>query len=429
MHFGGASVSIEPPTQGPYRYAYGGATAARAALLILLLGSPARAQEAKAPEVGFSSIPFQFFPPGARSLGMGATFVGVADDATAAASNPAGLVILTKPEASVHGRFSHFEELADSGYTSPASSDTSLSYASLVVPLKPASFSVYYQQVSNFDIERQFAGNVLFQSGQGPSSFSSTSQIDILVEDLGFSGALKLGKRLSIGATLARRRLSFTYLNTNVIGALDLTDQASADQQSDDQLVFNSGLLINPNGKLSLGFVFKKGGEFQIPYVVDYEDSLRGPAACPQPDPFCTAGAIHIPDTWAAGAGFRPSARWLFAIDAALLRYSQLSPTVFRSIPYDIYPPLTTELLRTEFSDVVQLNGGFERIFPGRPTVGLRGGFFHRPNFNKDGTLDAGATFGTVGLGLVFGDRGQLDMAASFSKNTSEGLVSLVIRF
>ena len=95
---------------------------------------PAQAQTAGAPEVGFSSIPFQFFPPGARSLAMGATFIGVADDATAAASNPAGLIILTKPEASVHGRFTHFSELADGGYSSPSVSQWSASYASLVVP-------------------------------------------------------------------------------------------------------------------------------------------------------------------------------------------------------------------------------------------------------------------------------------------------------
>ena len=398
-------------------------------MLALLVRPPALAQETKAPEVGFSSVPFQFFPPGARSLAMGATFVGVADDATAAASNPAGLVILTKPETSVHGRFTHFANLADSGYTSPSSSDTSLSYASLVVPFKPASFSVYYQQVSNFDIDRQFAGNVRFGSQNESSLFSSRSHIDILVADFGLSGALKLGTRLSIGATIARRRLSLTYFNENtIIGAGAFTDQASSDQQSDDETVFNAGLLFNPNGKFSLGLVFKRGGEFQLPYVVNYEDSPRGPVSCPQPD-LCTSGALHIPDTWAVGAGFRPSTRWLFAVDASLLRYSQLSPTIFRSIPFDIYPPVTSELPPTPFDDVVQLNGGFERIFPGRPTVGLRGGFYHRPNFNKNGTLDAGATFGTVGLGLVFGDRGQLDVAASFSKNTSEGLVSLVIRF
>ena len=38
-----------------------------------------------------SSIPFSFSNPGARSLGMGGAFVGAADDATAAYTNPAGL--------------------------------------------------------------------------------------------------------------------------------------------------------------------------------------------------------------------------------------------------------------------------------------------------------------------------------------------------
>src|SRR6185295_14836601 len=122
-----------------------------------------------APEVGFSSIPFQFFPPGARSLAMGATFVGIADDATAAASNPAGLVILTKPEASAHGRFTHFAAQDQNGYTSPSSSAVSPSYFSLVVPKKPFSFSAYYQQVSKIDIDRAFSGDVRFSTEAAPT--------------------------------------------------------------------------------------------------------------------------------------------------------------------------------------------------------------------------------------------------------------------
>jgi hypothetical protein len=427
-----ASVAVSPE----------GRRSTRLKLLIVtaLLGvsplRPVNAQEAKAPEVGFSSIPFQFFPPGARSLAMGGTFVGIADDATAAASNPAGLIILTKPETSVHGRFTSFSTLTEAGYTSPSTSKASLSYASVVVPFKPVSLSVYYQQVSNFDIDRQFSGDVLFQSQTDstrlePTPFASRSHIDILVEDLGLSAGLKLGRRLSVGATVARRRLKLTYLENTLVSSRGFTDEASATEQTDDGIVFNAGVLLNPNGRVSLGLVFKRGGEFEIPYVVDYDGSLRGPISCPLPGT-CTGGALRIPDTWGIGVGFRPSSRWLFAADAALVRYSQLSPTVFRFIPYDIYPPQTTALPPTEFDDIVQLNAGFERIFPGRqghPTVGLRGGIYHRPNFNRNGTLDAGATFGTVGLGLVFGDRGQLDLAGSFSGGSSEGLASLVIRF
>jgi len=83
----------------------------------------------------------------------------------------------------------------------------------------------------------------------------------------------------------------------------------------------------------------------------------------------------------------------------------------------------------TSFDDIVQIHAGAERIFIGRPTVGVRAGFYHRPNFNQGGSVDAGATFVTAGVGLVFGDRGQLDLAGSLSKGVSEGLASLVVRF
>src|SRR5262245_52784929 len=105
------------------------------ALMAALTWAPsARGQTPGAPEIGFSSIPFQFFPPGARSLAMGATFVGIADDATAAASNPAGLVILTRPEASLHARLTHFADTVSHGYVQPATTAFSPSYASVVVP-------------------------------------------------------------------------------------------------------------------------------------------------------------------------------------------------------------------------------------------------------------------------------------------------------
>ena len=42
---------------------------------------------------------------GARALGMGGAFIGIADDATAASWNPSGLIQLEKPEVSVVGAY------------------------------------------------------------------------------------------------------------------------------------------------------------------------------------------------------------------------------------------------------------------------------------------------------------------------------------
>jgi hypothetical protein len=49
-------------------------------------------------------IQFDFLNPGARSLAMGSAFSGLADDASAAFTNPAGLLQLTRPEVSAEGR-------------------------------------------------------------------------------------------------------------------------------------------------------------------------------------------------------------------------------------------------------------------------------------------------------------------------------------
>ncbi|MBK6729134.1 MAG: hypothetical protein IPG63_18400 [Xanthomonadales bacterium] len=52
-------------------------------------------------EEGNASLQFNFSAPGARSLAMGGAFIGLADDATAAFSNPARLVQLASPEVSM----------------------------------------------------------------------------------------------------------------------------------------------------------------------------------------------------------------------------------------------------------------------------------------------------------------------------------------
>ncbi len=51
-----------------------------------------------------AGLQFSFAPPGARSLAMGGAFAGLADDATAAFANPAGLIWLTRSEVSLEGR-------------------------------------------------------------------------------------------------------------------------------------------------------------------------------------------------------------------------------------------------------------------------------------------------------------------------------------
>jgi len=55
---------------------------------------------AQVPNEGLAGLQFYFGVPGARSLGMGGAFLGLADDATSAYTNPAGLTQLKGEEFS-----------------------------------------------------------------------------------------------------------------------------------------------------------------------------------------------------------------------------------------------------------------------------------------------------------------------------------------
>src|SRR5262252_4270274 len=50
-------------------------------------------------------IQFDFLNPGAKSMALGGAFAGLADDATAALANPAGLIHIDRSEVSIEGRF------------------------------------------------------------------------------------------------------------------------------------------------------------------------------------------------------------------------------------------------------------------------------------------------------------------------------------
>ena len=78
---------------------------------------------------------------GARAVGQGTAFIGVADDATAANHNPAGLVQLQRPEASIVG--SYFYRREDQDVTVPNTTvedqtleDANLNYLSAVLPFQ-----------------------------------------------------------------------------------------------------------------------------------------------------------------------------------------------------------------------------------------------------------------------------------------------------
>jgi len=56
---------------------------------------------AQVDEETFQQLEFNFTPPGARAAAMGGAFIGLADDATAAQTNPASLLVFLRPEVAL----------------------------------------------------------------------------------------------------------------------------------------------------------------------------------------------------------------------------------------------------------------------------------------------------------------------------------------
>ena len=69
----------------------------------------------------FRAFSLNLSTPGARARAMGGAFIGRADDATAAETNPAGLSLLVRPEVSLEYGFRNTRTVASSVINIPVS--------------------------------------------------------------------------------------------------------------------------------------------------------------------------------------------------------------------------------------------------------------------------------------------------------------------
>lgn len=221
------------------------------ALAVLVAAGAAHGQQF----VDISPFQFNLSTPGARSLGMGGAFLALADDATAAYTNPAGLTHLTVggPEVAVEarqwrfsnifldgGRFCASEPCATTsiGIDSAASGVelgeaengvTGLSFLSVGYVLRGGfTLAVYRHELANFRSEYQSQGLLFGELALDCSPFGSCdltcasgrclrlpavhSSIDLEIVDYGISGAYEFRKRkknpISVGLGLAYYQLN-----------------------------------------------------------------------------------------------------------------------------------------------------------------------------------------------------------------------------
>jgi long-chain fatty acid transport protein len=396
-------------------------------ILLALVALPAAAQNTDIESL--AGLQFNFGNPGARSLGMGGAFLGLADDASAAEANPAGLTILRKLEISVEGRnFEEQQHFSTSG-TFPEINRTSFThfsprvdptFASVVVPIKNRfTLGVYYHE----PLRNEGAGTVVptfnqltggletnvpdffFLSQKGTvtdaqgciAERTSTknplsclqytiipfvSALKVQEQTLGIAGAFKVGD-FSFGATARYQQFHEEALTVRfdqdpntlaLIGFQSFSVQASGDilkrgdkvdKQTD--VTFAGGMKWAPNDKFSLGAVYKQGATFETPtFAANANTDFE----------FVKAGdtVFHIPDVFGAGVAFRPIPVLTLTFDAVHVTYSNLVDD-FVSINEDI------RAIDKAYGadDVTELHLGAEYFFSTKIPVALRGGVWRDP--------------------------------------------------
>jgi long-chain fatty acid transport protein len=403
-----------------------------------------------------ASLPFSFSNPGARALGMGGAFLGLADDASAAYANPAGLTQLVSPEVSAEvrsvstntrwldGGTVQYNGFNSSGlnYSSQDDRTSSLRSFSFVYPGERVSFAVYRYEVINYDAAFQSAGAVQTTgdgSGYSGNIFGYDVNTSLGVEAYGAAMGLKVNDRLSFG-------LGINYY------LLDIASTTDRFSPADGSIISREA---NLDGKGGFGFTlgarmvftdWLSGGlSYRHAPSLDYRAVLSSPNF---PGQDLTAKTqLNVPDVFGIGFSVRPSDAWVINLDVSRVFYSQVTDDLISLFDAN----RATDLDPLRLDDGTEVRLGAEYTFATTHPFSLRAGVWRDPahelvyrgavpNFDpatQDPTANA-ATFSAgrtssethyaVGAGMAFSNF-QIDLGADFSDTSDTVSMSGVFRF
>ena len=408
-------------------------------------------------------VPLQisFSDPGARSMGFGGAFVALADDATAALANPAGLVQLVRPEFSIEARnWRYSTPYTNRGRVENLPSGVGIdtiaglvssrsryetngpSFLSIAYPVGGWSVALFRHE--NADLE--FAGETQGLFGGGSSCcqtriWDQRSTSDLEISSFGLSVAYRINDKLSIGATAIRSDLSLVA-TTNEFLWDDDTIQSFFEQSSylpdrsvrqqvlwvdDDDWAFAGGFLwtLSPNWRI--GGVYRQGLDTTLSV-----EATAGPASDfgvpPGTTIFEATGIpLEFPDIWGLGFAYRGSQeRLTISFQWDRVNYSNI--------------PRSMGLDDATIDDADELHLGAEYVFlDSTPVFAVRLGMWLDPDHQMRSTADepfvralqpAGhdEVHITAGVGVAM-ERFQVDVAFDYSDPVKTASLSAIFNF
>ena len=352
-------------------------------------------------QVGVSSSPNPV-GSGARAMGMGGAFIAIADDATAASWNPAGLIQLESSELSIVGAYlNRIEEFSSDSHPEIDNTgevdDVNLNYFSATYPFhyyRNIVVSVNYQRL--FEFERSFdyrfdlssAGLDLLQDKRFKQEGS--------VGALGLAAAIEITPALSFGVTLNiwtdkllwenGWKETYSELGVGTVGGTPVTIETDiTDEYSNFHGInANFGLLWNITKHLTLGAVIKTPFDASIDHEFDFTQTTTfGP-------PINTTVTSHqrieedvklsMPLSYGIGLAWRFSDAFTIDLDVYRTEWSKYILTDGQGNKFSPIDGCPKDGSRIKDTTQVRIGGEYLFIMPQRNIVlPVRAGLFYDP--------------------------------------------------
>jgi long-chain fatty acid transport protein len=441
---------------------------APAAIVVLFVAATAFGQNTDIEAL--AGLQFNFGNPGARSLGMGGAFIGLADDASAAEANPAGLTILRKTEVSLEARQTSLAQRFVTGGTFPfvtsqefATHEKSISFASVVIPTNAGVLAFYYHRPLAFrsavDLTGRYATPSFFLGAGGPMSaeecatdptcqqhriYPFSTSVDLQMETYGVALAREW-RTLSFGG--AARYHRFSELARTMRRDIDAAGQPAFSVQqanggrsvgsaTDKDVTFVGGVRWAPLRQFSIGAVYKEGASFPAPVSAQMSGG---------PMEVIGLTEFHVPSAFGAGVTYRPFTSLTMNADAVRVKYSHLTDNFLSVIEFGTEDAGGVERLSGYRAvDGTELHAGLEYFVLARVPFAIRTGWWRDPahSIRYEAPLDTPHAVAaqilfprgddenhySVGIGVAF-PKFQLDAAYDHSRTVKTASVSLIARY
>jgi long-subunit fatty acid transport protein len=330
---------------------------------------------------------------GSRAMGMGGSFISIADDATAASWNPGGLIQLKKKEYSIVWAIFHraedntFENTPDASGKQGVSAD-SINYLSFVYPFTALNcnmvFSLNYQNLYDFSKEWDVSYSLLEDQLRYSNEihYKNKGQLSAI----GFAYAIKLHQDFFCGATLNLWKDSLTdngweeKSNNTIITVISGTtfhnNRIQNHKYTFSGINFNMGFLWKPTTRLTIGGVLK------TPFKADLKHEKRSTTISDEFAPEIENSAdnqkLNMPMSFGFGLAYRFSDHLTVSTD---IYHTQWQHFYREDSHGERFSPITGK--KFEISDIKpswQVRTGMEYLhITSEYVIPFRGGLFYDP--------------------------------------------------